>query len=101
MRCDEPPDHDKENDPMKLLRLFLTAVAVAMFLAIPAMSFADSGMEGHKAEAPVPAAEVDPGQAGERLAGKAEELKGRAQEMKGRAEEKLGDLRDRASAQLD
>jgi ElaB/YqjD/DUF883 family membrane-anchored ribosome-binding protein len=44
---------------------------------------------------------MDPGQAGERLAGKAEELKGRAQEMKGRAEEKIGDLRDRASEQLD
>ncbi len=44
---------------------------------------------------------MDPGQAGERIADKADELRDRAQQMKGRAQEKLGDLRERASDQLD
>jgi ElaB/YqjD/DUF883 family membrane-anchored ribosome-binding protein len=44
---------------------------------------------------------VDPGQAGGRLADKADELKDRAQEMKGKAQEKLGEVRERASAGLE
>lgn len=48
----------EEGKSMKVARLFLTVVAIAMFLAVPGISLAESAAEAPKAEAPAAAAEA-------------------------------------------